>query len=94
MLIHHVNGIDWLVITAFEELKTIFIEEAGAITADHRRVAGWVRGRCAARPGGLRRLFLGDAESVVGGAGRGAGEQVEHGNAGDGTAGVRVPRSA
>jgi hypothetical protein len=32
MLIHHVNGIDWLVITAFEELKTIFIEEAAAIT--------------------------------------------------------------
>lgn len=31
MYIHHVNGIDWLVITAFEELKTIFIEEAGAI---------------------------------------------------------------
>jgi hypothetical protein len=31
MFIHHVNGIDWLVITAFEELKTIFIEEAGAI---------------------------------------------------------------
>ena len=31
MLIHHVNGIDWLVITAFEELKTIFIEEAGEI---------------------------------------------------------------
>jgi hypothetical protein len=29
MLIHHVNGIDWLVITAFEELKTMFIEEAG-----------------------------------------------------------------
>lgn len=32
MFIHHVNGIDWLVITAFEELKTLFIEEAGAIT--------------------------------------------------------------
>ncbi|MCL1036273.1 cytosolic protein [Shewanella submarina] len=31
MFIHHVNGIDWLVITAFEELKTIFIEEAGTI---------------------------------------------------------------
>ncbi|MCL1058780.1 cytosolic protein [Shewanella gelidimarina] len=31
MFIHHVNGIDWLVITAFEELKTIFIEEAGEI---------------------------------------------------------------
>ncbi|WP_413282485.1 cytosolic protein [Vibrio sp. MA40-2] len=31
MFIHHVNGIDWLVITAFEELKTMFIEEAGAI---------------------------------------------------------------
>ncbi|MGY5450367.1 cytosolic protein [Agarivorans sp. MS3-6] len=31
MFIHHVNGIDWLVITAFEELKTIFIEDAGAI---------------------------------------------------------------
>ncbi|MGO2455223.1 MAG: hypothetical protein ACTH7T_00005, partial [Vibrio casei] len=30
MFIHHVNGIDWLVITAFEELKTLFIEEAGA----------------------------------------------------------------
>ncbi|PKG55946.1 cytosolic protein [Shewanella sp. Choline-02u-19] len=31
MFIHHVNGIDWLVITAFEELKTKFIEEAAAI---------------------------------------------------------------
>ncbi|MGR4991931.1 cytosolic protein [Vibrio rotiferianus] len=31
MFIHHVNGIDWLVITAFEELKPIFIEDAGAI---------------------------------------------------------------
>lgn len=31
MFIHRVNGIDWLVITAFEELKTLFIEEAGAI---------------------------------------------------------------
>ncbi len=31
MFIHHVNGIDWLVITAFEELKTLFIEEAGSI---------------------------------------------------------------
>ena len=31
MFIHHVNGIDWLVITAFEELKTMFIEEAGVI---------------------------------------------------------------
>ncbi len=31
MFIHHVNGIDWLVITAFEELKPLFIEEAGAI---------------------------------------------------------------
>ena len=31
MFIHHVNDIDWLVITAFEELKTMFIEEAGAI---------------------------------------------------------------
>ncbi|PMK02572.1 cytosolic protein [Vibrio sp. 10N.261.55.A7] len=31
MFIHHVNGIDWLVITAFEELKTMFIEEAGSI---------------------------------------------------------------
>ena len=31
MFIHHVNGIDWLVITAFEELKPMFIEEAGAI---------------------------------------------------------------
>ena len=31
MFIHHVNGIDWLVITAFEELKTMFIEEAGTI---------------------------------------------------------------
>ena len=31
MFIHHVNGIDWLVITGFEELKTLFIEEAGAI---------------------------------------------------------------
>ncbi len=30
MFIHHVNDIDWLVITAFEELKTMFIEEAGA----------------------------------------------------------------
>ncbi|MCL1100082.1 cytosolic protein [Shewanella saliphila] len=33
MFIHHVNGIDWLVITAFEELKTMFIEEAGTIPA-------------------------------------------------------------
>ncbi|MDG3084955.1 cytosolic protein [Vibrio hannami] len=31
MFIHHVNGIDWLVITAFEELKTLFVEEAGTI---------------------------------------------------------------
>ncbi|WOT06444.1 cytosolic protein [Shewanella youngdeokensis] len=31
MFIHHVNGIDWLVITAFEELNTLFIEEAGEI---------------------------------------------------------------
>ncbi|MGK0271377.1 MAG: hypothetical protein ACI88H_002036 [Cocleimonas sp.] len=31
MFIHHINGIDWLVITAFEELKTMFIEEAGTI---------------------------------------------------------------
>ncbi|ERB65599.1 cytosolic protein [Vibrio coralliilyticus OCN008] len=31
MFIHHVNGIDWLVITAFEELKPLFIEDAGAI---------------------------------------------------------------
>ncbi|ELS8948669.1 cytosolic protein [Vibrio fluvialis] len=31
MFIHHVNDIDWLVITAFEELKTLFIEDAGAI---------------------------------------------------------------
>ncbi|MCE7554830.1 hypothetical protein [Aliivibrio fischeri] len=31
MFIHHVNDIDWLVITAFEELKPMFIEEAGAI---------------------------------------------------------------
>ncbi|WMN57788.1 cytosolic protein [Vibrio fluvialis] len=31
MFIHHVNDIDWLVITAFEELKTLFIEDAGSI---------------------------------------------------------------
>ncbi|WP_025819306.1 hypothetical protein [Shewanella marina] len=31
MYIHHVNGIDWLVITAFEELKTLFIEEANTV---------------------------------------------------------------
>lgn len=31
MFIHYVNDIDWLVITAFEELKTMFIEEAGTI---------------------------------------------------------------
>ncbi|OBU17243.1 cytosolic protein [Photobacterium aquimaris] len=31
MFIHHVNDIDWLVITAFEELKTLFVEDAGAI---------------------------------------------------------------
>ncbi|MBY8084103.1 cytosolic protein [Vibrio fluvialis] len=31
MFIHHVNDIDWLVITAFEELKTLFIEDAGVI---------------------------------------------------------------
>ncbi|MCW8336236.1 cytosolic protein [Vibrio paucivorans] len=31
MFIHHVNGIDWLVITAFEELKPMFIEDAGSI---------------------------------------------------------------
>ena len=33
MFIHHVNGIDWLVLTAFEEMKTMFIEDAGAIPA-------------------------------------------------------------
>ncbi|MEZ9516191.1 cytosolic protein [Vibrio splendidus] len=33
MFIHHVNGIDWLVITAFEELKPMFIEDAGPIPA-------------------------------------------------------------
>ncbi|WCE28821.1 cytosolic protein [Vibrio sp. SCSIO 43137] len=31
MFIHRVNDIDWLVITGFEELKPLFIEEAGAI---------------------------------------------------------------
>ncbi|MGX9416533.1 cytosolic protein [Vibrio sp. WJH972] len=31
MFIHRVNDIDWLVITAYEELKTMFIEDAGAI---------------------------------------------------------------
>lgn len=31
MFIHSVNGIDWLVITAYEELKTMFIEDAGVI---------------------------------------------------------------
>ncbi|ANS85207.1 cytosolic protein [Vibrio scophthalmi] len=31
MFIHHVNDIDWLVITAFEELKSMFIEDAGPI---------------------------------------------------------------
>ncbi len=31
MFIHQVNGIDWLVITAFEELKPLFIEDAGSI---------------------------------------------------------------
>ena len=31
MFMHHVNDIDWLVITAFEEFKTMFIEEAGKI---------------------------------------------------------------
>ncbi len=31
MFIHHVNGIDWLVITAFKELKPIFIEDAGEL---------------------------------------------------------------
>ncbi len=31
MFIHQVNGIDWLVITAYEEFKTMFIEEAGRI---------------------------------------------------------------
>ncbi|WP_163936998.1 cytosolic protein [Paraferrimonas sp. SM1919] len=31
MFIHHVNGIDWLVITAYEEIKKMFIEEAGVI---------------------------------------------------------------
>ncbi|MGR5261793.1 cytosolic protein [Vibrio astriarenae] len=31
MFIHRVNNIDWLVITAFEELKTLFIEDAGLI---------------------------------------------------------------
>ncbi|MGI9886076.1 cytosolic protein [Vibrio chagasii] len=31
MFIHQVNDIDWLVITAFEELKTMFIEDAGRI---------------------------------------------------------------
>ncbi|ARV72753.1 hypothetical protein [Vibrio campbellii] len=33
MFIHNVNGIDWLVITAFEELKPLFIEDAGSIPA-------------------------------------------------------------
>ena len=33
MFIHHVNGIGWLVITAFEELKPLFIEDAGSIPA-------------------------------------------------------------
>ncbi len=31
MFIHRVNDIDWLVITAFEELKPLFIEDAGRI---------------------------------------------------------------
>ncbi|KNH13572.1 cytosolic protein [Vibrio lentus] len=31
MFIHHHNGIDWLVITAYEELKTMFIKDAGSI---------------------------------------------------------------
>lgn len=31
MFIHHHNDIDWLVITAFEELKTMFIKDAGTI---------------------------------------------------------------
>ena len=31
MFIHRVNDIDWLVINAFEELKPLFIEEAGPI---------------------------------------------------------------
>ncbi len=39
MHIHHVNGIDWLVITAFEELKTIFIEDAGAIPSCFSRTS-------------------------------------------------------
>nr|WP_086939938.1 cytosolic protein [Thaumasiovibrio occultus] len=33
MYIHRVNDIDWLVITAFEELKALFIEDAGTIPA-------------------------------------------------------------
>ncbi|RQW64640.1 cytosolic protein [Vibrio viridaestus] len=31
MFIHHVNDIDWLVITAYEEIKQMFIEDAGSI---------------------------------------------------------------
>lgn len=31
MFIHHINGIDWLGITDFEELKRMFIEDAGPI---------------------------------------------------------------
>ncbi len=39
MFIHHVNDIDWLVITAFEELKTMFIEEGDAITSCFSRAS-------------------------------------------------------
>ncbi|MDP5254724.1 MULTISPECIES: cytosolic protein [unclassified Vibrio] len=31
MFIHRVNDIDWLVITGFEELKPLFIQDAGSI---------------------------------------------------------------
>ncbi len=39
MFIHHVNDIDWLVITAFEEFKTMFIEDAGAIPSCFSRAS-------------------------------------------------------
>ena len=39
MYIHHVNDIDWLVITAFEELKPMFIEDAGVIPSCFSRTS-------------------------------------------------------
>ncbi|QFT10009.1 hypothetical protein FIV04_08495 [Vibrio sp. THAF190c] len=41
MFIHHVNGVDWLVITAFEELKPMFIEDAVQSHRTSLSTANW-----------------------------------------------------